>query len=381
MEKIFESIYGKKPEKIISAAGRINVIGEHIDYCGGMVLPAALNLNCTVLVRKNGSNTINLKTSNLMMDVAIDIDKLDSYRNLELGNYQAGVAYELQKSGYKLAGCDLMYFISIPFGSGLSSSAAIEVSTAVALLEVAGYKYELKSIALLAQKTENEYCGVSCGIMDQFASAMGKKDKAVLLNCKSLDYQYVPLDLGDYTFVVANCNKPHNLINSKYNERRSEVELALEKIKKIDSSIVCLADLSLEAFDKVKHVLDGKILDRATHIVMECDRVNKAVKCLRDGDVVELGKLISASHRSLAELYEVTGKEPDALAYASQAFKDCLGARMIGGGFGGCVISLVKKDSVPTFIEEVGKNYLSEVGYEASFYRTSIEDGVTVKEL
>ncbi len=385
MEKVeamqrFEEIFGARAEDLFTAAGRINVIGEHVDYCGGQVFPAALNLRCNVYGKKTGGKTIRLAFRGIEGIVELDISCLNDYRHLKIGNYQAGVAYFLQEKGVELAGCDLYYDCTVPFGSGLSSSAAIEVATAVALSEYAGVEYDKVEIALLSQKAENEYAGVNCGIMDQFASAMGKKDHAVLLDCSTLAYEYVPLKLGDYCLVVANCNKPHNLKESKYNVRRQEVETALkavQTVKKVD----CLAQLTPKDFAEVKYLLSGVVAKRAEHVVMECDRVRKAVEALKTGDLDLLGRLLNESHDSLRDLYEVTGKELDTLAALARKETDCLGARMIGAGFGGCTISIVRKSAVEGFIRRVGSAYAEVIGYKASFYETSIEDGITVAKL
>ena len=376
----FETSFGTKAEDLFTAGGRINVIGEHIDYCGGKVFPAALNLRCNIYGKKTGGNTIRLAFRGIDGVVELDIANLDNYRHLKIGNYQAGVAYFMQQKGVNLVGCDLYYDCTVPFGSGLSSSAAIEVATAVALYEYAGVAYDKVEVALLAQKAENEYAGVNCGIMDQFASAMGKKDHAVLLNCATLEYEYVPLQLGDYCLVVANCNKPHNLIESKYNVRRQEVETALKAIGQV-KKIKNLAELTPDDFAKVKYLLSGVVEKRAEHVVMECARVNKAVTALKAGDLVELGRLLNESHYSLCELYEVTGKELDTLSALARNEKDCLGSRMIGAGFGGCTISIVKKSAVDGFIRRVGTAYAEAIGYKASFYETSIEDGITVSKI
>lgn len=378
---LFQKVFGKMPKYEISAAGRINVIGEHVDYCGGKVFPAALNLKCRVFGCENGTDTVNVYADDLDEVASIDLKNLEAYKGLKWGKYQAGVAYVLQQAGYPLKGCDLLYSCSVPFGSGLSSSAAIEVSTAVALNVIAGNEYDLKEMAILSQRAENQYCGVNCGIMDQFASAMGKKDNAVLLDCKTLEYEYVPFELKEYEIVVANCNKPHNLVESKYNERRGEVEIALEKLKAVYPQISCLADVTPEMLEKAKGVLSGKILDRATHVVNECDRVKRAVVCMKSGDIKTLAELINQSHDSLSKLYEVAGKELDALAYLAREQDGCIGARMIGAGFGGCTISIVEKDKAEAFKKAVGQAYEREIGYAASFYETSIEDGVTVHTL
>ncbi len=378
--ELFNALYGNEATDLFTAAGRINVIGEHVDYCGGKVFPAALNLRCNVYGRKNGTNKIRVAASTYKEVVELDIDKLDSYKGLKYGNYQAGVAYYLQEEGTPIIGCDLLYDCTVPFGSGLSSSAAIEVATAVALSEYAEVEYDKVKLALLCQKAENKYAGVNCGIMDQFASAMGKKDHAVLLDCSTLEYEYVPLKLGDYCIVVANCNKPHNLVESKYNVRRHEVETALKEIQKV-KKINSLAELTPKDFNEVKYLLSGVVGIRAEHVVMECARVKEAVKALKAGDIVELGRLLNESHYSLRDLYEVTGKELDTLSDFARKETCCLGSRMIGAGFGGCTISIVKKDAVEGFIARVGLAYFNAIGYRASFYETSLEDGITVSKL
>ena len=379
-KKAFQEIFGAEAEDLFTAAGRINVIGEHVDYCGGKVFPAALNLRCNVYARKTGGKTVRMAFKGIDGVVELDVDKLDSYRNLKIGNYQAGVAFFLQEEGVEIVGCDLYYDCTVPFGSGLSSSAAIEVATAVTFCEYAGVAYDKVHLAVISQRAENKYAGVNCGIMDQFASAMGKKDHAVLLDCATLAYEYVPLQLGEYCLVVANCNKPHSLVESKYNVRRQEVEMAL-KILQTVLPVQNLAEVTPKQFAEYKYLLSGVVAKRSEHVVCECDRVHKAVEALKRGDIVELGRLLNESHYSLCELYEVTGKELDTLSALARKEKDCLGSRMIGGGFGGCTISIVKKTAVDGFIRRVGKAYQDAIGYKASFYETSIEDGITVEKL
>lgn len=378
--KTFKEIFGEDAEDLFTAAGRINVIGEHVDYCGGKVFPAALNLRCNIYAKKREGNTIRMAFRGIDGIVELDTRKLDSYKHLKIGNYQAGVAYFLQQKGVEIVGCDLYYDCTVPFGSGLSSSAAIEVATAVAFSEYAGVEYDKVELALLSQKAENEYAGVNCGIMDQFASAMGKKDHAVLLNCATLEYEYVPLQLGDYCLVVANCNKPHNLVESKYNVRRQEVETALKKIQTV-LPVNSLSEVTPKQFAGVRYLLSGVIGKRAEHVVMECDRVNRAVDALKVGDLESLGGLLNESHYSLRDLYEVTGKELDTLTSLARTEAGCLGSRMIGAGFGGCTISIVKKTMVESFIRHVDKAYYDAIGYKATFYETSIEDGITVEKL
>ena len=377
--KRFKEEYGEGEVRLFSAAGRVNLIGEHIDYCGGPVFPAALNLRCVVAARKRSDSAIRLRATTIDDKVELDINNLDAYRELRWGDYQAGVAYTLQQAGYTITGCDLLYDATVPFGSGLSSSASIEVATAYMLSvfsgEAGGKSGDNKELAVLCQKSENEYNGVNCGIMDQFASSMGKKDNAILLDCKTLDYKYVPLALGNYSLVIANCNKKRALGESKYNERRAETEEALVCLKSVLPGITCLADVTPDMFEANKGVLSGKIHDRAEHVVYECDRVKKSVEALNRGDLLYFGKLLNESHASLRDLYEVTGKELDALSGAARDFDGCIGSRMTGAGFGGCTVSLVVKDKVAQFIDVVGRKYEEQIGYKASFYDTSIEDG------
>ena len=364
----------------VSASGRVNIIGEHIDYCGGKVMPAALSLKNTVYVRPNGTNFINLSWTTLPDTVSLDISRLDSYKHLRYGNYQAGSAYLWQKAGHKIVGCDMVQDCAVPFGSGLSSSAAIEVSTIAALATVAGESFDKVQVALTAQAAERQYAGVNCGIMDQYASACGKKGMAMLLDCKTLQCDYLPLDLGGYAMVITDCKKPHNLVESKYNERRQQTEQALAILKeKLD--ITCLADVSPEDFQKYSHLLPGVIKNRTEHVVYECGRVKRAAEALRKGDILTLGALLNESHASLKNLYETTGFEPDVLAETAQAHPACIGSRLTGGGFGGCTISLVKKECVQQFEDYLLKQYRQKTGYTAVCYRADIDDGITVERL
>ncbi len=364
----------------ITAAGRINIIGEHIDYCGGKVFPAALSLNNTVYARANGTDKINLSWTTLPDKVTLDINGLDGYRNEKYAKFQAGCAYLWQKAGHKVIGCDLLMDCSVPFGSGLSSSAAIEVSTIAALATLAGEPLDKKEIALIAQQAEREYAGVNCGIMDQYASANGKRGCAMILDCKSVTHEYVPFELGDYSLIIINCNKPHNLVESKYNERRAETEKALEILKTV-LPVSCLAEVTTEQFAKFGGMLSGKVYDRCKHVVEECERVKLAAEAMKSGDVLTLGKLLNASHKSLKELYEVTGKELDALAESAQAHPACIGSRMTGAGFGGCTISLVEKDGVESFKESVSAAYREKIGYDCKIYAAEIADGITVTKI
>ena len=381
LKQKFIELYGGSEQdiRVFSAAGRVNLIGEHIDYCGGKVFPAALNLRTVVLARKNNENVIRLAATTVKQREELNLSTLDAYKGLKWGDYQAGVAYVMQNEGYKIVGADTLYDTTVPFASGLSSSASIEVATAM-MLATFSAEEGVKSVdrvelAVLSQKAENTYNGVNCGIMDQFASSMGKKDNAILLDCKTLEYQYVPLDLGDYSMVIINCNKPRSLQVSKYNERREEVEIALEKLKTVMPGITCLADVTPQQFAQHSGVLSGKIFDRAKHVVDECARVAESVEALKKGDIKTFGELLNQSHYSLRDLYEVTGKELDSLTAHSREYEYCIGSRMTGAGFGGCTVSLVRSDKVEEFIDYVAEKYKADIGYDALFYKTSIENG------
>lgn len=364
----------------VTAAGRVNIIGEHIDYCGGKVFPAALSLKNTVYVRANGTDKINLSWTTLPDKVSLDTKNLLQYKALKYGNYQAGAALMWQRAGRKIIGCDMVQDCAVPFGSGLSSSAAIEVSTIAALATIAGEKFNNVDVALKAQQAEKEYAGVNCGIMDQYASACGKKGNAMLLDCKTLECKYVPVKTEAYSLVIINCNKPHNLVESKYNERRAETDAGLEALREV-AGISCLADLTLKEFDRYASLLQNKIRYRVKHVVEECERVNLAEKAMKAGDMVTLGKLLNESHSSLRYLYEVTGKELDALATAAQSHPACAGSRMTGGGFGGCTISIVKTEAVEDFKKYVLERYEKQTGYKAACYDAEISDGITVTKL
>ena len=364
----------------ISAAGRVNLIGEHVDYCGGKVFPASLSMCNVVYVRPNGTDKINLAWTTLPDKVSLDIHQLEAYHGLKYGNYQAGCAYVLMEAGKRLVGCDMLQDCSVPFGSGLSSSAAIEVSTITALATVAGEKLSPVEIALLAQKAEREYVGMNCGIMDQYASACGKRGHAMLLDCKTLECDYVPLTLNEYTLVLIDCNKPHNLVESKYNERCEETGSALKKLQKY-LPLTCLAELKREDLEAYRDCLLKVEYKRALHVVEECARVTLAKEKMQSGDLVGLGQLLNASHASLKDLYEVTGKELDALASIAQSHGACLGSRMTGGGFGGCTVSIVKKSETENFKKYVCDNYEKATGLTAKCYLAEIEDGLCIKRL
>ena len=364
----------------VCASGRVNLIGEHVDYCGGKVFPAALSMKNVVYIKPNGSDKIVLRWTTLPDEITLDINRLGDYKATKYANYIAGSLYTWKESGGKVVGAEMLFDCQVPFGSGLSSSAAIEVSTIAAMATVCGEPLDKVKIALIAQKAEREYAGVNCGIMDQYASSCGLKGHAMLLDCSTLACEQVPVSLGEYSLVIMNCNKPHDLIESKYNERRAETETALAELKKV-LDISCLAEVTVSDFEKYGSRLEGKIYDRAKHVVYECSRVAHAEYAMKTGDMRLLGDLLNASHYSLRDLYEVTGKELDALQAAAISHPACIGSRMTGAGFGGCTVSLVKTDAVADFAEYVKKQYEKSIGYAPSVYNADIDDGITVERL
>ena len=383
LKKEFESLYGAGGEiRVFHSPGRVNLIGEHTDYNGGYVFPAALSMGSTILLRLREDNLVHMKATDLPEMVEIDIDRLEDYRELSWGNYQAGVMNELSKAGYTICACDMLFDDTLPHGGGLSSSAAIEVVTALTFATLSNEKNGIKEpvdmieMALIGQKTEHNYVGVNCGIMDQFASAMGKENCAIFLKCDTLEYRHAKLSMEGYTLLIANTNKKRSLASSKYNERRAECEAAVEALKKSFPNITCLSDITEEEFFAHQADIENEtVRRRAKHVVTENARVLKSIETLATGDMVQFGALMNASGDSLRYDYEVTCIELDTLVEEARKIDGVIGSRMTGAGFGGCTVSLVKNESVERFIQEVGKAYEEKIGYPASFYLSQIADG------
>ena len=363
--------------RFFTSPGRVNLIGEHTDYNGGFVFPAALSMGTVIVARPRTDGKFRMQATDLDIVVEGDIATIQDYKNLEWGNYQFGIADELMKAGYNVVGADMLYYDTIPHGGGLSSSAAIEVATAIAMAMMGG-KTEVDNVemAKLGQKAENNYIGVNCGIMDQFASAMGKKNHAIYLNCKDLSYKLVPLALDGMKIVISNTNKKRSLATSKYNERRSECEQGLELLQTVIPNITCLGDVSYAEFEKHKDVITNEVVKRRVeHVISEDDRVLQSIEALNKGNMVTFGKLMTASHNSLRDNYEVTGVELDTLVEEALKIDGVLGSRMTGAGFGGCTVSIVKDENVDEFIKVVGENYTNKIGYAPSFYVSEVSDG------
>ncbi|PYI54934.1 galactokinase [Paenibacillus flagellatus] len=371
--------------RVFFAPGRVNLIGEHTDYNGGYVFPAALTFGTYALIKPRTDGQYRFRS--LQFEAEADTPAADvSYRKEDdWANYPKGVLSELLKldggsyaSRYR--GADVLYYGNVPNGAGLSSSASIELATALAFTSVAGVELPTLELVKLSQRAENRFVGVNCGIMDQFAVGMGKKDHAVMLKCDTLDYQYVPFRIEGCKLVITNTNKRRGLADSKYNERRQQCEDGLQLLKEKIPSLASLGELSLEQWEAAKDaVADPVIRSRVEHVVTEDDRVLKARASLERGDLVTFGELMKASHESLRDLYEVTGFELDTLFEEASAIDGCIGTRMTGAGFGGCSVSVVRDEAVESFQRLVAERYTAKTGLVPSFYVCEIGDGA--KEL
>lgn len=384
VKKMFLEIYGGDENglRVFVSPGRVNLIGEHTDYNGGFVFPAALKVRTAIVLRPNGENKVRMAATDLPDRVEVDLSRIDDYKGLNWGDYQAGVISEMMKDGYDIVGCDMLFDDTIPHGGGLSSSAAIEVSTALAFATLHNEKngiekpVDMIEMAKIGQRAENNYVGVNCGIMDQFASAMGKEDHAIFLQCQTLDYKHIPVKLDGMKLILSNTKKKHSLGASKYNERRTECDKGYELLHSVMPDKKCLGEISVDEFEKHKDAIkDEIILKRIRHVITEDDRVLKSIDALKKGDIVKFGEYMNASHDSLRYDYEVTGDELDAMVEEARKIDGVLGSRMTGAGFGGCTVSIVKDESVDKFIEQVGKNYEARTGLKPEFYVTEIGDG------
>lgn len=376
--KEYETTFGEKGKDVFFSPGRINVIGEHTDYNGGHVFPAAISLGVYGVYGPREDKKVCLFSGNVDGDIVeFDIDDTTVEKDDRFwANYFKGmITYLREKYDNIDHGFNLYIKANLPSGSGLSSSAAIEMLMGIILKDEFNLDVDRIALAKMGQRTENEFVGLNSGIMDQFACIMGKKDSAIFLDCNTLDYEYKPLALGDYEIIIMATNKPHTLADSAYNDRVRECHDAVKKLQaKLD--IKTLGELDNDTFDEYAYLINNETeIKRARHAVSENQRTLRATKAMQDGDLEKLGRLIDASHVSLHYDYEVTGQELDTLAEASWAQPGILGARMIGGGFGGSAIAIVKKDQAEAFKKNVGKIYRDKIGYDASFYDAEIVDG------
>ncbi|HHT23505.1 MAG TPA: galactokinase [Bacteroidales bacterium] len=377
MKKAFQEAYGHEAEAVYFAPGRVNLIGEHTDYNGGFVFPCALSFGTYLLLRKNGEKHINFRSLNMPDVIKVSLDNLTTpLGGRAWANYPLGVFAQYVKRGIKFEeGFDIMIWGNVPGGAGLSSSAALEVVTAFAIDDQLKTNLTRIDMAKIGQKAEHEFAQVMCGIMDQFASANGKKDHAIFLNCDTLDFEHVPVKLEGVKVVISNTHSPHKLDSGAYNDRVAQCKLAVEQISKV-RPIKFLAELTEADFKEVEHAItDETAHKRARHVVGEVQRTTDAVKALQAGDLETFGKLMNASHVSLRDDYEVTGPELDAMAEAAWKIDGVIGSRMTGGGFGGCTVSLVKDEAIDEFIEKVGAEYEAKIGIKPDFYIAEIGDG------
>ena len=378
LEQKFQEVFGAPAEKQFFAPGRVNLIGEHTDYNGGNVFPCAIDKGTYGLVKKRNDRKFRMYSENFA-DLGImefTLDELTNEKKHDWANYPKGVIKMFLEAGQKIdSGFDILFSGNIPNGAGLSSSASIEMLTAIVLKDLFNLSIDPVEMAQLGKKTENLFIGVNSGIMDQFAVAMGKKDNAILLDCNTLKYAYVPVVLKDEVIVIANTNKRRGLADSKYNERRAECDEALAELQ-TKLPIKALGELSIEQFEANKDLIKSPIRQkRAKHAVYENQRTLKAQKELSAGNLAEFGKLMNQSHISLRDDYEVTGVELDTLAALAWEQPGVVGSRMTGAGFGGCTVSIVKKDKVDDFIKNVGEAYKNKIGYATDFYIASVSDG------
>ena len=378
LEQKFQEVFGAPAEKQFFAPGRVNLIGEHTDYNGGNVFPCAIDKGTYGLVKKRNDRKFRMYSENFA-DLGVmefTLDELTNDKKHDWANYPKGVIKMFLEAGQKIdSGFDILFSGNIPNGAGLSSSASIEMLTAIVLKDLFHLSIDPVEMAQLGKKTENLFIGVNSGIMDQFAVAMGKKDHAILLDCNTLKYAYVPVVLKDEVIVIANTNKRRGLADSKYNERRAECDEALAELQ-TKLPIKALGELSIEQFEANKDLIKSPIRQkRAKHAVYENQRTLKAQKELSAGNLAEFGKLMNQSHISLRDDYEVTGVELDTLAALAWEQPGVVGSRMTGAGFGGCTVSIVKKDKVDDFIKNVGEAYKNKIGYAADFYIATVSEG------
>lgn len=364
---------------VFFSPGRVNLIGEHTDYNGGFVFPCALDFGTYGVAKKRSDNKFRVYSQNFekLGIIEFTLDDLKYEKKDNWANYVKGVIKAFIDAGYEIkTGFDLLILGTIPNGAGLSSSASLELLISVILKDFSNLSIDMIDMVKLSQKAENQFIGVNCGIMDQFAIGMGKENNAILLDCNTLKYEYAPISLNGASVVIANTNKKRGLADSKYNERRASCEAAVKELNKHGINIKYLGELAVKEFEKVKHFIqDKEQLKRATHAVTENERTKEAVEKLNAGNIKGFGELMNKSHISLRDDYEVTGKELDSLVEAAWNAPGVIGSRMTGAGFGGCTVSIVKDEDIDKFIEVVGKEYFDKTGLKADFYVAKIGDG------
>ena len=374
----FVNVFNIKDQHLFFSPGRVNLIGEHTDYNGGHVFPCALSFGTYAIMAKRNDRKVRLYSMNFedLGIIEFDLDNMVYDKAHDWANYPKGVIKTFENHGHKTEhGFDILFYGNIPNGAGLSSSASLEVLMAVIINDLNNFDLDMISMVKMCQDAENKFIGVNCGIMDQFSIGMGTEGCAILLDCNTLEYRYSKINMDGYKIVIGNTNKKRGLADSKYNERRSECESALAQIQTV-KNINSLGELTEEEFEEVKNVITDPIVrKRAKHAVYENQRTLKAVKALENNDLLLFGKLMSESHISLRDDYEVTGKELDTLVSLAWEMPGVIGARMTGAGFGGCTVSIVKEENVQYFIDTITEKYTEIIGYAPDFYVANISDG------
>ncbi|TWR29013.1 galactokinase [Mucilaginibacter pallidiroseus] len=377
LQQQFKQTYNKSATHSFFSPGRVNLIGEHIDYNGGLVMPCAVTFGTYLLVAPNDDNVFRFKSINFPEEGSIEINADHAKQGSLWYNYPTGVISYFLQQNKTLGGLDMLYYGDIPIASGLSSSASIEVVTAFALNQIFDAGFSKLDLVLLSKWVENVFIGLNSGIMDQFSVTFGEQNKALMLNCDTLEYEAVHTNLGEYVLAIINTNKPRKLAESKYNERVEECAEALQALKQ-ELYIKYLCDIDTDTYNKYQHLLtDQTVNNRARHVIEENDRVKLAAEALSGNNLEEFGRLMYASHNSLRDLYEVSGIELDTVVEYAATNPDVIGARMTGAGFGGCAIALVKGSAFDKFSAEVTEYYTNKIGYAPSVYKSLIGNGVS----
>ncbi|MCC9135353.1 galactokinase [Pontibacter silvestris] len=369
----FKELYSQEPV-IVRSPGRVNLIGEHTDYNNGFVLPAAINKEIYFAIAPNGRDTFRAFSCDMGESAEFNISNIKP-SDIGWANYLLGVVAQLQKAGHTVSGFDLVFGGNVPIGAGLSSSAAVECGLAFALNHIYEFGVERFDLVKMAQKAEHEYAGVRCGIMDQFASMFGKKNHAVKLDCRSLEYEYYNLDMADYRIVLCDTQVKHSLASSEYNTRRQECETGVAVLHKHFPQVTSLRDATLEMLEKHRNEFDPVVFKRCTYVVSENNRVEEACKALEAGDMKTFGEKMYASHNGLQHNYEVSCPELDFLVEQAKKTEAVLGARMMGGGFGGCTINIVRLDMLDEFKKQIGEAYQQRFDVQLKTYIAEIVDG------
>lgn len=378
LEKEFRNRFHRSPAALFFCPGRVNLIGEHIDYNGGKVMPFTISRGTYLAVGKNTDRQFRLQSLGFPEQAAFPAGMPYSKQGPEWFYYPLGVLHELQQQGHRLEGMDMLFTGDLPVGAGLSSSASVEVLMAYACTELFSLGISRKDMALIGKKAENEFIGVNSGIMDQFAVALGEENKVLLLDCDTLEYSSVPFETGPYQPVIINSNKQRSLAESKYNERFAECRQALADLQQA-LPVQHLCELDMNTFQQHAHLISNPVAGkRAFHVISENERVKAALTALNVGDMRRLGQLLNESHQSLKDAYEVSGRELDTIAAFCRDFDGCAGGRMTGAGFGGCAIALVLEERIAVFAEQLRAYYKALTGYEAEIVPTAAGAGVNI---